>query len=80
MQVTGEEEYISCPLVQKGQLGSPVTQNDTFAIESELEPIFDAVRCGFWRFETLESDLMVHFRSGGVIMRNEENDFLVRFE
>jgi len=51
-----------------------------FAIESELEPIFDTVHCGFWRFETLESDLMIHFGGGGVIMRNEEDDFLVRFE
>jgi hypothetical protein len=51
-----------------------------FAIESELEPIFDAVRDGLWRFETLESDFVIHFGSGGVIMRNVENDFLVRFE
>ena len=57
-----------------------MTQNDTFTIESELEPVFDAVRYGLWRLETLESDLVVHFRSGGVIMRNVEDDPLVRFE
>ena len=50
------------------------------AIESELEPIFYAVRNGLWRFETLESDLVIHFGSGRVIMRNEENDALVRLE
>lgn len=32
----------------EGRTGSPVTQNDTLAIESELEPIFDAVRYGLW--------------------------------
>jgi len=57
-----------------------VTQNDTFAIESELEPILDTVCDGFGRLETLEADLMVHFGSGGVIMRNVEDDALVRFE
>ena len=57
-----------------------MTQSDMFAIESELEPIFDAVHCGFRRFETLESDLMIHFGSCGVTVRNEEDDFLVRLE
>ena len=50
------------------------------AIESELEPIFDAVRGGLGRFETLEPDLMVHFGGGRIIMRNVKNDPLVRFE
>ena len=61
-------------------MGSPVAQNDMFAIESELEPIFDAICDGLGRFETLEPDLMVHFGSCGVIVRNIENDGLVRFE
>ena len=73
--------YISHTLrYREGRSGSPVTQSDMFAIESELEPIFDTVHCGFGRFETLESDFVIHFGSGGVIMRNEEDDFLVRFE
>ena len=43
-----------------GWPSSPVTQNDTFAIESKLEPIFDAVRDGLGRLETLEPDLVIH--------------------
>ena len=63
-----------------GRFGSPVTQNDNLAVESELEPIFNAVRDGLGRFESLESDLVIHFGSCGVIMGNIENDALVRFE
>ena len=63
-----------------GRLGSPVTQNDTLAVEPELEPILNAVRDGLGRLESLEPDLMVHFRSCRVIMGNIENDTLVRFE
>ena len=61
-------------------MGSPVTQNDTFAVESELEPIFDAFRDGLGGLESLEPDLVIHFGSGGVIMGNVEKDTLVRFE
>jgi len=68
------------PFIQEGRSGSPMTQNNTFAVKSELEPIFDAVRDGLWRFETYESDLVIHFGSSGVIMCNIENDALVRFE
>ena len=64
----------------EGRFGSPVTQNDTLAVESELEPIFDTVRDGLGRLESLEPDLVIHFGSRGVIMGNVENDALVRFE
>lgn len=57
-----------------------MTQCDAFTVKSELEPIFDAFRDGFGRFETLESDFMVHLRGRGVIVRNVENDGLVRLE
>jgi len=50
------------------RFGSPVTQNDMLAVESELEPIFNAVRDGLGRFESLESDLVIHFGSCGIIM------------
>lgn len=64
----------------EGSLGSPVAQNDTLAVESELEPIFDSVCDGLGRFESLEADLVVHFGSCGVSMGNVENDTLVGFE
>jgi len=62
------------------RFGSPVTQNDTLAVESKLEPIFDAVCDGLGGLESLEPDLVIHFGSCGVIMGNVENYALVRFE
>ena len=64
----------------EGHFGSPVTQNDTFAVESELEPIFDAVRDGLGPFESLEPDLVIHLGSCGIIMGDVENNALVRLE
>jgi len=63
-----------------GRFGSPVTQNNTVAVEPELEPIFNAIRDGLGRLESLEPDLVVHFGGCGVIMGNVENDALVGFE
>lgn len=45
----------------KGGSGSPVTQNNTFAVESELEPIFDAICGSLGRFKSLEPNLVIHF-------------------
>ena len=56
-----------------------MTQRDDLTIESELAPIFDAVGDGLGCFESLESNLVVHFRGCRVSVGNVENDGIVRF-